>query len=206
MPQPAFTAQGLAALSIVWVESGADPYLASHLHELSEAGLTIEVSPVELTAEVVADVRVLPEWAFDRIERIQVEYPLDPRPTLLLGKSPGSVDALLRMARNSDDVGHGGEAPATLVRRLIRLAGRAESYRRPIEARDRDALTGLWNRQRMAEEIERLLEDSVSSDDAIGLLFLDLDWFKKTNDMFGHHAGDTVLRRAAAAVRLHRCR
>lgn len=56
-----------------------------------------------------------------------------------------------------------------------------------------DPLTGLANRRHFAEELGSAL-DSTRPGQALGLLLLDIDHFKRTNDTYGHAAGDAVLR------------
>jgi len=56
-----------------------------------------------------------------------------------------------------------------------------------------DALTGLPNRTRFDAE----LRAAVGADEAIGLLYLDLDDFKVVNDRLGHTVGDELLRAVA---------
>ena len=51
-----------------------------------------------------------------------------------------------------------------------------------------DPLTGLANRQLFCQRLKQALIDSQS--DTLGILFLDLDGFKKVNDCYGHEAGD----------------
>ena len=53
-----------------------------------------------------------------------------------------------------------------------------------------DSLTGIWNRRYIEEKI-RLIFDG---NEHISIIFLDIDNFKKFNDIFGHSVGDTVLR------------
>ena len=56
-----------------------------------------------------------------------------------------------------------------------------------------DPLTGIYNRRfgmaRLSEEFSR----SVRSSTPLGLIMLDIDYFKKVNDCYGHLAGDRVL-------------
>jgi diguanylate cyclase (GGDEF)-like protein len=61
----------------------------------------------------------------------------------------------------------------------------------------RDPLTGLFNRRFLEETLEREIRRAVRSEQALGLLMLDLDHFKKFNDTYGHEAGDSVLRETA---------
>jgi diguanylate cyclase (GGDEF)-like protein/PAS domain S-box-containing protein len=62
----------------------------------------------------------------------------------------------------------------------------------------KDPLTGLYNRRYLTEMLERETRRCVRSEQPLGVLMLDLDHFKKFNDTYGHDAGDTVLREAAA--------
>jgi len=60
----------------------------------------------------------------------------------------------------------------------------------------KDPLTGLYNRRYLEEMLEREIRRAVRAAQALGLLMVDLDHFKKFNDTYGHDAGDTVLREA----------
>jgi diguanylate cyclase (GGDEF)-like protein len=57
-----------------------------------------------------------------------------------------------------------------------------------------DELTELLNRREMKYRSTLLLEQSARSHQSVGLLMLDIDYFKKINDTFGHLEGDRVLK------------
>ena len=57
-----------------------------------------------------------------------------------------------------------------------------------------DPLTGLANRLRFQEELERSFADSVRNGITSALMLLDLDYFKAVNDTSGHAAGDALLK------------
>ena len=63
-----------------------------------------------------------------------------------------------------------------------------------------DSLTDLPNRAQALKLIGGSLSRAQRSGAMIGLLFIDLDGFKKVNDTFGHRAGDDVLRTTAARM------
>ena len=58
----------------------------------------------------------------------------------------------------------------------------------------RDSLTGLFNRRYMEESLERELRRATRKQSTVGIIMLDLDYFKHFNDAFGHQVGDTILR------------
>lgn len=62
----------------------------------------------------------------------------------------------------------------------------------------KDPLTGLYNRRYLQEMLEREIRRAIRSEQALGVLMLDLDHFKNFNDTYGHEAGDAVLRETAA--------
>ena len=60
-----------------------------------------------------------------------------------------------------------------------------------------DELTGLPNRALLFDRLSHALAVSERSNQAIGVLFIDLDDFKMINDTLGHHVGDTALMKVA---------
>lgn len=68
-----------------------------------------------------------------------------------------------------------------------------------IEART-DFLTGLFNRRYIEESLSKLLEQAKLNDRNFSIFMLDIDYFKKVNDRFGHAAGDKVLQQLTAII------
>jgi diguanylate cyclase (GGDEF)-like protein len=64
-----------------------------------------------------------------------------------------------------------------------------------------DALTGLANRRRFDEALNKIWDDARSSGEPVALLIVDVDHFKMFNDRYGHPAGDRCLRQVAEAIR-----
>ncbi len=60
-----------------------------------------------------------------------------------------------------------------------------------------DALTGLPNRR----ALEELLREVHQTGDGFGVIFADIDHFKKVNDQYGHDQGDFVLKEVANRFR-----
>ena len=56
-----------------------------------------------------------------------------------------------------------------------------------------DPLTGIGNRRRMTEQINKELERSRRSGHSLALLMVDIDHFKYVNDAYGHEAGDRAI-------------
>lgn len=60
-----------------------------------------------------------------------------------------------------------------------------------------DALTQLWNRLWMEEEIARVLDDSLETGFATGLLLIGIDSFRIINELLGSQVGNELLRHVA---------
>ena len=83
----------------------------------------------------------------------------------------------------------------------IDVTERRRLERRLRHLADHDDLTGLINRRRFQEELQRHLAEGRRYGLRGALLVLDLDGFKEVNDTHGHSAGDRVLCAVADALR-----
>lgn len=64
----------------------------------------------------------------------------------------------------------------------------------------RDVLTGALNRRSLETEFVRIATHHVRSGDALAVMLLDVDHFKRVNDTYGHGTGDQVLQSLAAVI------
>lgn len=64
-----------------------------------------------------------------------------------------------------------------------------------------DPLTGLANRRRFDEFLEFQIRTAAATRTSVALLMVDIDFFKKINDTYGHQAGDSVLKALAATLK-----
>ncbi|MBC7453095.1 MAG: PAS domain S-box protein [Massilia sp.] len=65
-----------------------------------------------------------------------------------------------------------------------------------------DALTGLPNRRSYEEKLNESALRSVRSGRALGLIFIDIDFFKQINDSLGHAGGDEVLKQFSTRLKV----
>ncbi|HZZ87117.1 MAG TPA: PleD family two-component system response regulator [Caulobacteraceae bacterium] len=63
-----------------------------------------------------------------------------------------------------------------------------------------DQLTGLHNRRYMTGQLGALVNRAIRGGDPVSALMIDIDFFKKINDAFGHDIGDEVLREFAVRL------
>jgi len=74
------------------------------------------------------------------------------------------------------------------------LQGLQLRYLMQTESRT-DALTTLANRRGFDESLNDLWQQSIRTEQSIGLLIIDVDFFKKYNDYYGHPQGDIALKK-----------
>lgn len=87
-----------------------------------------------------------------------------------------------------------------LLRKTAGLEYKAALMQKKSET---DALTGCWNRSKLKELLADAIAGARKSGRSFGMLMLDIDFFKKINDTYGHDTGDAVLRAFATLVNKH---
>jgi len=63
-----------------------------------------------------------------------------------------------------------------------------------------DPLTGLPNRNLLTNQLEKAIRNAEAQGHVIAVCFVDLNKFKHVNDVFGHEAGDTILKNFSARL------
>ncbi len=64
-----------------------------------------------------------------------------------------------------------------------------------------DGLTGIPNRRRVEEVIRSEWKRALRSGTSLAFLFIDIDFFKPLNDLYGHQVGDSCLRKVAQILK-----
>ncbi len=154
-------------------------------------------SPDLAPGRVTGAPQLIAERIADRARRV---YGLSNTLAAPLTSERGVVGAIVLSYRTA-----GAWSPTT--RRILAGAAaeasaalsRAYSHRAAETQASTDALTGLPNR-RYFDEFCGLLARRRRSDDAVGVLMIDIDRFKVLNDRHGHATGDEVLRAVAGAI------
>jgi diguanylate cyclase (GGDEF)-like protein len=65
----------------------------------------------------------------------------------------------------------------------------------------KDPLTGLFNRRYFENILTHLIANAKRRNTKLGFLMLDMDYFKKVNDRYGHDAGDMILKQLAYIIK-----
>jgi diguanylate cyclase (GGDEF)-like protein len=63
-----------------------------------------------------------------------------------------------------------------------------------------DQMTGLYNRRYLEEILDKIAALAIREEKLLGILMVDVDYFKKVNDTYGHDAGDVVLKELAKTM------
>jgi len=76
---------------------------------------------------------------------------------------------------------------------MIDVTDRVQLEERLRELAYHDGLTGTFNRIHFMARSEELLAQSLSQGQPLSIVLFDIDYFKRINDAYGHHAGDQAL-------------
>jgi diguanylate cyclase (GGDEF)-like protein len=189
---------------------------------LEEAGYAVEEAPDGVAAVarclaaqpdvVLLDIEMPGLDGYQVLARLKADDAVRDTPVVFLTSRTGMADVVAALQAGAHDYLRKPFEPPELV---ARVAAAAQVKKLQDELRGRnaeldrltrtDALTGLFNRRHLDEELIRQFSVAYRNATPLAVLLLDIDHFKNVNDTYGHPAGDLVLqefgRRLGSEVR-----
>ncbi|HWG54953.1 MAG TPA: diguanylate cyclase [Gaiellaceae bacterium] len=218
--------QSLDSLLVLIADTLAElvPYEALHIYEADEARQQFVPQLVrsEWANEVLEDIFPfgvgITGWAVEHREPVLSNRAhLDPRVAFVPGTpvepealicvpliARGSLKGTLNVYRIGEDACF-SEQEFELAKRFGDAAALAldnAHVRARLEREAQtDALTGLYNHRYFHERLRQELTRASAAHESVALVMLDIDDFKKVNDVYGHGVGDEVLSQLADHLR-----
>ena len=137
---------------------------------------------------------------FDTFEALKADPVLAQVPVIFVTSHSGTDFEVSGFERGAADFITKPVIAALVLARVktqLRVKRMADDLRRIATI---DVLTGLANRRRFEDSLEREWRRGRRTGDPIALLMIDVDHFKLFNDRYGHPAGDMCLRSVARAL------
>ncbi|GHD60694.1 sensor domain-containing diguanylate cyclase [Jeongeupia chitinilytica] len=122
-------------------------------------------------------------------------------PMTAQGRNQGVLTLLGSLSRSESQFSDVEHQLALSVAEQISLAIANLQLRETLKLQSiSDPLTGLFNRRYLEECLRRELARAKRSRGTLGVAMIDIDYFKRYNDTYGHEAGDAVLRALAQCL------
>lgn len=84
---------------------------------------------------------------------------------------------------------------------IVKYLIKSKDFEQQYKLATTDGLTGLYNHRYFQEQMTNALEHAKRYETEFSLIIIDIDFFKKFNDSFGHQCGDRVLRAVAQTLK-----
>ena len=84
---------------------------------------------------------------------------------------------------------------------VVKFIRKSEDFEKTYKLATTDGLTELYNHRYFQEQMLALLDTAKRYNSNVSLILIDIDFFKKFNDKFGHQVGDDVLRKIAGILK-----
>ena len=175
------------------------PSTPEQLRELAESSADLVILSLSGQQDALRLVAQLRGNEASRLVPILLAADGEDLPRLAKGLDLGANDYIVRPLDKNELTARA----RTQIRRK-RLQDRLQdNYQRSLALALTDSLTGLYNRRYLLAHLDGLMVRAAAGAQGPALLMLDIDFFKRVNDSYGHAAGDAVLREVASRIARH---
>ena len=106
----------------------------------------------------------------------------------------GTISVLTDTMKDFEELKKHSESVRMISKVVTSAMNNIEMFQKMEELSNIDGLTGLYNRRCFNNMIERKISETSRQRGNLSMIMLDIDFFKKVNDTYGHKAGDDVIR------------
>jgi len=207
MPQTAFTPPGQIALiaptladGLKW-RNGLSSKLRDRISVIDPAHAMIELDgepPAD--AIVIAERPDKPGEAIQLLSDLRCHSETLRAATIVVQADPNQKRAIMALNLGANDLvenGFDAEEMALILRRELKRKAENDSRRAALKDGLRlaatDPLTGLYNRRFALRQLSSIAKTAPERGEQYAVMVIDLDRFKRINDLYGHASGDAVL-------------
>jgi diguanylate cyclase (GGDEF)-like protein len=193
------------------VERALERYPGFELRHVSQLGPAFEALAADSFDVVLLDLSLPDSFGLDGVAALSSRYP--DLPIVVLTGLADDALALEALERGAQDYLAKGQCSPEILVRTMRYAIQRQQIQRENQrlmselgrqARH-DGLTELANRRTLVAELECEWHRPPDAREPLACVLIDLDFFKRVNDVYGHAVGDAVLQAVARQLQAN-CR
>ena len=106
----------------------------------------------------------------------------------------GTISVLTDTTKDFEELKKHSASVRMISKVVTSALNNIEMFEKMEELSNIDGLTGLYNRRCFNNMIEQKISEASRTKVQLSMIMLDIDFFKKVNDNYGHKAGDDVIR------------
>ncbi|MHC1683550.1 MAG: diguanylate cyclase [Clostridiaceae bacterium] len=138
---------------------------------------------------------------FEVCRLIKCSYEIEDIPIIMITAKTGSMDIKKALGLGAFDYIKKPFDEVEVVAR-VQCAIRYKQHEDKLkEMAMKDGLTGLYNHSLLIELFEKEYDKQSREKGTLSFVMLDIDYFKKVNDTYGHIAGDEILRGVSSLIK-----
>ncbi|WP_144702121.1 GGDEF domain-containing response regulator [Fictibacillus phosphorivorans] len=186
------------------------PYLIYSKEKLENHGYAVVVSPtiekaLSMFYDLNPDCLIVNPFSsegdgYDFIKQVRETVAFELIPIVVISSSDEKEKRITSYQQGADDYFLKSLDWDEYVARIDRQVKRRKIVKDTLM---KDELTKVYNRKFLKEAYQRMSSEHLRHKDIFSMIMIDVDFFKKINDTYGHSAGDHVLVRFAEFLSTH---